>query len=89
MQAKLKLMHAIHNKYAPSSFNNIWITNQECNPGNNLNLRNDSLYAVPHPPIELLKNHLLIPYLRLGMNQVQMLEVNITKPPFLLLVRNT
>jgi hypothetical protein len=30
-------------------------TNQECNPENNLNLRNDNLYAIPHPLIELFK----------------------------------
>jgi hypothetical protein len=40
-------MQAIHNKYAPSSFNKIWIANQEHNPEINRNLCNYSLYAVP------------------------------------------
>jgi hypothetical protein len=55
LQAKLKLMHSIHYNYAPTSFRNTWILNMERNPENNLNLRNDNLYAIPHPRIELFK----------------------------------
>jgi hypothetical protein len=54
-QAKLKFMHAVHHNYAPSSFRNTWLLNHERNPENNLNLRDDNLYAIPHPRIELFK----------------------------------
>ncbi len=42
--------------YNPSSFNNIWNTNQERNPENNLNLCNDNLYAVFYPTFKSFKN---------------------------------
>ncbi len=46
-------MHAVHHNYAPSPFRNTWLLNHERNPENNLNLRDDNLYAIPHPRIEL------------------------------------
>ena len=44
-QSQLTFFHSIHNKYAPSSFNNVWQTNSERNP--TYSLRNANEYFVP------------------------------------------
>jgi hypothetical protein len=46
-------MHSIVYDYCPTSFSNIWNTNEDRNP--NLNLRNASQYIVPNPRIDLFK----------------------------------
>jgi len=51
--AKLQFMHSVYYEYAPSSFSNTWTLNNERNL--NQNLRNDDLYMLPNPRIELFK----------------------------------
>ncbi len=46
-------MHSVVYDYCPTSFSNIWNTNEDRNP--NLNLQNASQYIVPHPRIDLFK----------------------------------
>jgi len=51
--AKLQFMHSIYYEYAPVSFVNIWTKNNVRNL--NQNLRNDDLFMLPNPRIELFK----------------------------------
>jgi hypothetical protein len=50
-QAKLLFMHSIAYNYPPNSFSNIWVTNASRN--NEYLLRNDDLFILPTPRIEL------------------------------------
>jgi hypothetical protein len=56
-QSQLMFMHAVHYKYAPSSFSNTWQTNAERAP--HLNLRNASDYFIVHPRTETFKKSTL------------------------------
>jgi hypothetical protein len=49
-QAKLTFMHSITYNYAPLTFANTWIKNNDRNTGHNL--RNDEDYLLPHPRVE-------------------------------------
>ncbi len=51
--AKLQFMHSIYYDYAPVSFVNTWNKNNVRNL--NQNLRNDELFMLPNPRIELFK----------------------------------
>jgi hypothetical protein len=46
-------MHSVAYNYCPSSFSNVWISNNEWNE--TINLRNADLLAIPYPRIELFK----------------------------------
>ena len=50
---KLKFMHAINYNYAIKSFENVW--NKNINRDLNVHLRNDDLFQLPAPNIELFK----------------------------------
>jgi hypothetical protein len=52
-QGRLIFMHAINFNYAPVSFRNIWIKN-ELRPHDAV-LRNNDLFKLPHPRIEIFK----------------------------------
>jgi len=52
-QGKLNFMHSIYYNYAPISFENIWVKNEE--RLGDYNLRNDNLFMLPLPRIELFK----------------------------------
>jgi hypothetical protein len=58
-QGKLIFMHSINFQYAPKAFTNIWTKNGsrqgDLNQNLNLNLRNDNLFKIPAPRIELFK----------------------------------
>jgi hypothetical protein len=49
-QAKLTFMQSITYNYAPQTFANTWIKNNDRNTGHNL--RNDEDYLLPHPRVE-------------------------------------
>lgn len=51
--SKLNFMHSVAYNYCPSSFSNVWISNNERNE--TINLRNADLLAIPYPRIELFK----------------------------------
>jgi sarcosine oxidase/L-pipecolate oxidase len=53
IQSQLNFMHAIEYKYAPASFNNVWIKNNEREPANNLRNAND--FYLPMPRTEAFK----------------------------------
>lgn len=46
-------MHSVYYDYAPHSFNNTWVKHEE--RLGDYNLRNDDLYVLPVPRIELFK----------------------------------
>jgi hypothetical protein len=46
-------VHGITYKYAPQTFANTWVRNNERNTGHTL--RNDDDYLLPHPRVEFLK----------------------------------
>jgi hypothetical protein len=46
-------MHAITYNYAPRTFDNTWIRNNERGTGHTL--RNDDDYLLPHPRVEFLR----------------------------------
>jgi hypothetical protein len=46
-------MHSITYNYAPQTFANTWIKNNDRNTGHNL--RNDEDYLLPHPRVEFFK----------------------------------
>jgi hypothetical protein len=52
-QGKLLFMHSVYYDYAPHSFNNTWVKHEE--RLGDYNLRNDDLYVLPVPRIELFK----------------------------------
>jgi hypothetical protein len=52
-QAKLIFMHAMMYNYAPRTFDNTWIRNNERGTGHTL--RNDDDYLLPHPRVEFFK----------------------------------
>ena len=52
-QGKLNFMHSIYYNYAPKSFNNVWVKKEE--RLGDYNLRNDDLFMLPLPRIELFK----------------------------------
>ena len=53
-QAKLIFMHSIAFKYAPKSFENVWMKNSE--RMRDLNLRNEDDFYILAPKIDLFKN---------------------------------
>jgi hypothetical protein len=53
IQSQLNFMHAIEYKYAPASFNNVWIKNSEREPA--INLRNANDFYLPMPRTESFK----------------------------------
>jgi len=50
---KLSFMHSVYYDYAPKSFENVWIKNEE--RLGDYNLRNDDLYMLPIPRLEIIK----------------------------------
>jgi hypothetical protein len=64
-QSQLNFMHAIEYKYAPPSFENIWIKNRDRDP--KVNLRNADNYYITRPRMKPLKNPPFMPYQRHGM----------------------
>ena len=52
-QGKLSFMHSDYYSYAPRSFENTWIKNEEWL--GDYNLRNDDLYMLPIPRLEIIK----------------------------------
>ena len=61
-QGKLNFMHSIQFNYAPNSFSNIWQKNNERQ--GNQQLRNENLFTLPAPRIDLFKRLTLysLPY---------------------------
>ena len=53
-QAKLNFMHAVENKYAPKSFLQVWIKNEQRNI--NYPLRNNDQLFIPTVNFDSLKN---------------------------------
>jgi sarcosine oxidase/L-pipecolate oxidase len=53
IQSQLHFMHAIEYKYAPASFDNVWIKNSDREPA--VNLRNANDYYLPLPRTEAFK----------------------------------
>jgi hypothetical protein len=52
-QGKMLFMHSVYYNYAPKSFRNTWIKNDQRQ--NDLNLRNGNLFAIPAPRTENFK----------------------------------
>ena len=50
---KLKFMHSVYFKYSPKSFLSTWTRNNERNLSQTL--RNDNLFLLPNPRIEIFK----------------------------------
>jgi hypothetical protein len=57
IQSQLNFMHAIEYKYAPTSFENIWIKNRDRDP--EVNLRNADDYFITRPRTETFKKSTL------------------------------
>ena len=53
LQSKLLFMHSIHNSYAPNSFKNMFIKNNDRDVA--YELRNEGAYVVPAVRIEFFK----------------------------------
>jgi hypothetical protein len=52
--AKLKFMHSVAYHYCPPSFNLVWQINNDIREHDH-ELRNQNIYHLPHPRIELFK----------------------------------
>jgi hypothetical protein len=77
-QGKMLFMHSVYYNYAPKSFRNTWIRNEQRQ--NDLNLRNGNLFAIPAPRTENFKKFPLysLPKLWNGANELIFYENPIT-----------